>query len=72
MAHSCVPSPCHEHRLQWMTLRLRFKRQMIDAFEVEELRDLHNLTVAAMLPRVPGEIQLDDRPQATIDKTGAR
>jgi hypothetical protein len=71
VSHSCAAQLCYEHRLQWTVLRQRFKRQMIDVWEVEELRDLHNLTVAAMLPRSPGEIQLDDRPQATIDKAGA-
>lgn len=61
---------CYEHTLQWPVIRKWMAMMIVDAYEIDELRNLHNLMMAAMLPK--GGIPLDDRPQITIDRVAAR
>jgi hypothetical protein len=72
MAHRCPhiqagSDTCAEHMLAKEGLRYRFRKQLEDTMDLEELVAWHELMTASMLPsdrRVP----LDDRPQWYIEK----
>ena len=71
MARSCRRLPtgrktCYEHTLSWPVIRTWFGKMMVDVFETDELRSLHRLAKAAMLPA--GGQPLDDRSAVTIDR----
>lgn len=72
MAHYCKRiqaghQVCPEHMLTKDGLRYRFRKQMQDAFPIEELRELHELMTATMLP-ADTKIPLDDRPHTIIER----
>lgn len=71
VAHNCVykqtgHKQCAEHSLTKEGVRYRFRRQMQDTIDIDQLRDWHELMTATMLPRDKA-LPLDDRPQAYID-----
>jgi hypothetical protein len=72
MAHKCKRPQlghqvCAEHMLTKDGLRYRFKKQMQDTFEIEELQELYDLMRATMLP-ADKVLPLDDNPQWMIDR----
>lgn len=72
MAHNCKKPQsghqvCAEHMLTKDGLRYRFRKQMQETFEIEELVEMHELMKATMLP-ADESIPLDDRPQALIER----
>lgn len=72
MAHNCVNKQpghkvCAEHMLTKEGIRFRFRRQMQETLEIEELQSWHELMQATMLPR-DRALPLDDRPQSYIDR----
>lgn len=72
MAHACKRvqpghEKCAEHMLTKEGLRYRFRKQLEDTIDLEELVAWHELMTASMLPsdRI---VPLDDRPHWYIEK----
>ncbi len=65
---------CAEHSLSRDGIRYRFRRQLEDTIDIDQLRVWHELMLATMLPR-DKSLPLDDRSQSFIDnetKGGAK
>lgn len=72
MAHNCTykqpgHKQCAEHTLSKDGVRYRFRRQMQDTVNIDQLREWHELMCATMLPK-DHYLPLDDRPQTYIDR----
>lgn len=72
MAHKCTRTQhghqvCSEHMLTKDGLRYRFRKQMEDVLELEELQGWHELMLSTMLPK-DKFIPLDDRPHSLIER----
>ena len=72
MAHNCKRPQsghqiCAEHMLTKDGLRYRFKKQMQDTFELDELQELFEMMKHTMLP-ADKTIPLDDRPHSLIER----
>lgn len=79
MTHNCTYKQpghkvCAEHSLSKDGIRYRFRRQLQDTVDIDQLRQWHELMSVTMLPR-DKTLPLDDRPQSFIDmvaKGGAK
>lgn len=72
MAHNCKRlqpghDVCAEHILTKDGLRYRFRKQMSDVIDIEQLTEWHELMLNTMLP-ADKIVPLDDHPQWVIEK----